>query len=234
MYQWTAETLRFMEDACAYGDYFPTLADAVRPYFRQTDRVCDAGCGPGYLSLALAPFVGRLTAVDADPTALAVLRGKALAVPNLSVREGDIETLLPETPYDGMVFNFFGKTEQVLRIARHQCSGTVVIIKKNYAFHRFSAGEYPVEKDGFERAKRVLREEEIDFEAQAMELEFGQPFRCFEDIRSFFRCYSQDESPDVLTDDFLLGRIQKTGREDFPYYLPHRRKIGMIVIPSLR
>ena len=78
----------------------------------------------------------------------------------------------------------------------------------------------------------LLTERQIPFESRTASLEFGQPFRSFEDIRAFYNCYSRDEDPSVLTDDFLRGKVIETGRKDFPLYMPHQRQIGMICFQS--
>ncbi len=234
MYHWTPDMIRFMEDASAYGDYHRRLADMILPYLRTERHICDAGCGLGDLSLALSGSIGRITAVDIKPQAIAVLREhcEARGITNINAVEGDIRLLPPEKPYDGMVFCFFGRSEEILEIVRAQCSGTVCVIKKNYSTHRFSVGQYPTGGDGYSRMQDLLTSMHVPFECESASLEFGQPFRCFEDIRTFYRCYSRDEDPSVLTDEFLRSKVIETGREDFPLYMPHRREIGLITFQS--
>ena len=234
MYHWTPDMIRFMADASAYGDYHQRLAEMLQPYFDSAEHICDAGCGLGDLSIALAPSVSRITCVDIKPQAAAHLRANcaAKAITNIEVLEGDIHLLPPRRLYDGMIFCFFGKSEEILEIADTQCRGTVAVIKKNYSVHRFSVGKYPTGPDGYSRMQALLTERQIPYESRTASLEFGQPFRCFEDIRAFYNCYSRDEDPNTLTDAFLRSRIIETGREDFPLYMPHQRQIGMICFQS--
>lgn len=226
--------IRFMADASAYCDYHQRLAEMLLPVFGKAKHICDAGCGLGDLSIALAPSVPRITAVEIKPQAAAFLRTHCTAkdIRNVEVLEGDIRLLPPQMPYDGMIFCFFGKSEEILEIAGAQCRGTVAVIKKNYSVHRFSAGNYPTGPDGYSRMQALLTERKIPFESRTASLEFGQPFRCFEDIRVFFSCYSRDEDPSILTDGFLRSKVVETGREDFPLYMPHQRQIGMICFQS--
>ena len=58
MFEWTQESIAYMDDACRRTDFHWKLAAELQPYLRETDSVCDAGCGLGYLSLSLAPYVG--------------------------------------------------------------------------------------------------------------------------------------------------------------------------------
>ncbi len=234
MYHWTPDMIRFMADASAYCDYHQQLAEMLLPYLGTAEHICDAGCGLGDLSIALAPSVSRITCVDIKPQAAAFLRAQCTAknIPNIEVLEGDIRHLPPRKPYDGMIFCFFGKSEEILEIAGSQCRGTVAVIKKNYSVHRFSVGNYPTGPDGFSLMQALLTERNIPFESRTASLEFGQPFRCFEDIRAFYNCYSRDKDPALLTDAFLRSRVVETGREDFPLYMPHKRQIGMICFQS--
>ena len=157
MYHWTPDMIRFMADASAYGDYHQQLAEMLLPYLGTAGHICDAGCGLGDLSVALAPFVPRITCVEIKPQAAAFLRAQCAEknITNIEVLEGDIHRLQPGDPYDAMIFSFFGRCEEILEIAKTQCKGTVAVIKKNYSVHRFSVGNYHTlkkdkEKDDFE------------------------------------------------------------------------------------
>ena len=234
MYHWTPDMIRFMADASAYGDYHRRLAEMIRPCFRTEQHLCDAGCGLGDLSLELAPYFEKVTAIDIKPQPIAILRRHRTerGINNIEALEGDVRLLPPLQPYDGMVFCFFGRSEEILEIARLQCSGTVVVIKKNYDTHRFSVGNYPTGPDGYSRMQTLLTNRQIPFECRTASLEFGQPFRCFEDIRAFYSCYSRDQDPSLLTDAFFRSRVTETGRDDFPLYMPHKRQIGLICFQS--
>ena len=144
MFQWSEDMVRFMRQASEYGDYHRRLADWMRPDLHKRDRLCDAGCGLGYLSLALAPYVQHITAADRNGDALAVLRENCAArgIDNIDIRCGDLFSMPPATAYDAMVFCFFGRMEEIAAIAKAQCRGTVFAFKKNYTTHRFSVGSH--------------------------------------------------------------------------------------------
>jgi len=55
--------------------------------------VGDLGCGTGQLSEALAPYVGRVIAVDASRAMLAAARKRLQAVSNVELRAGTLEAL---------------------------------------------------------------------------------------------------------------------------------------------
>lgn len=59
--------------------------------------VGDLGAGTGALAEILAPFVGRLLAIDRSPEMLRSARRRLASVPNAEVREGELERLPVET-----------------------------------------------------------------------------------------------------------------------------------------
>ena len=55
--------------------------------------VGDLGCGTGQLTEALAPFVRRVIAVDSSRAMLAAARKRLDALPNVDLRQGELESL---------------------------------------------------------------------------------------------------------------------------------------------
>ena len=54
MFSWSADTVRFMADACRRTDFHEKLTALLLPYLKPTDHICDAGCGPvSYTHLTL-------------------------------------------------------------------------------------------------------------------------------------------------------------------------------------
>ena len=226
---WKPDMVRFMRDASEHESYNQKIAGEILPHLAPGAHVCDAGCGLGYLTLELAQHGFPVTAVDLNEDALDVLRENCAArnLQNVTVRCGDISSLLPEAPYDAMVFCFFGGIDEILRVAAQQCRGDVFIISRNYSLHRFSVKAHGCGKGGYLDMTRVLTGLKIPFHAHAMSLPFGQPLRSLEDARLFFAQYSKDESA-LVTDEFLRSRITETDDKEFPYYMPHRRDIGIL------
>ena len=174
MQAWTPEGMAFLQDAMACCGYYPALARRIAPYLPKQAHVCDAGCGLGGLSVALLPYCRHVTAVDRAAAPLENLRQRAGHDPRLTVRQGDIRCLPPETPYDAMVFCLFGDVEEALTVARQQCRGTVLLIRRDYAYHRFSTGRVPV---GFTAAdsEDTLRHLGLSYRMERFSLEFVSP-----------------------------------------------------------
>lgn len=230
MFQWTPDMIRFMRDASEYNQYHQKLTAQMLPWLNRDTNICDAGCGLGDLSLALAPHVGQVTAVDIDPRPLRALeeRCRTRGISNIDIRCGDISGLAPAVPYDTMVFCFFGSIEEICSTAKQQCRGSVFVISKNYTSHRFSVGDHRNGDYGFSRAKKVIMQQGISFEEKEMEIELGQPFRSFDDARLFFLAYSRDTDKSVITDEFLRQKLVCTDDTEFPFYMPHLRKVGWL------
>jgi ArsR family transcriptional regulator len=55
--------------------------------------VGDLGCGTGQVSESLAPFVGRVVAVDSSTAMLSAARGRLAGAENVEVRSGELEAL---------------------------------------------------------------------------------------------------------------------------------------------
>lgn len=230
MQYWYKDMVRFMKDASEYGTYNQELARLMAPYLAKDTHICDAGCGLGYLSLALAPYVGQVSGVEKNPDASAVLAENCerFGVTNVRPVCGEVASVPPEKKYDAMVFCFFGGIWEVLSVAKQQCDGQVFIITRNYRTHRFSVGKHSTGKYGYHSASRVLTELGIPFEESFLELEFGQPFRSLEDARTFFEMYSKDEDKTTITDEFLRGKVVEQDHETYPLYMPHRRSMAVI------
>ena len=228
--QWTEETVQFMRWASEHGDYHRRLAAWMRPHLPPEGRLCDAGCGLGYLAVALAPYAAHVTAIDRSETALAVLREVCARrdIRNIAPLAGDVAAHPPAVPYDAMVFCFFGGMETIAALARRQCRGEVFVFTRDYTHHRFSVAPGPVRENAFLAGTQWLRERGIPFSSDALALEMGQPFPTLADARRFFLRYGQVDDEVLIDDGFLRRKLVDTGRRDFPLYLPQVRQVGCL------
>src|SRR5829696_7193649 len=66
-------------------NYAPSLIQIVKEHLHLSavDRLLDLGCGPGWLGIAFAPFVGTVVALDPEP---AMLEAAKLAAAEANVR----------------------------------------------------------------------------------------------------------------------------------------------------
>ena len=141
--------ISFMADASDYGNYYNELAAFLSGLLDASWTVCDAGCGIGQLSVALSPLVKKVVAIDRSVAATDYMKNRisSAAVENVEVLAEDFDNLPAERRFDAMIFNYFGRMEQILDIAAKHCLRRVIIIRKVYSNHRFSFGTYPIEQD---------------------------------------------------------------------------------------
>lgn len=234
MFKWTPEMIGFMRDADGYGDFHRALARHLTDLLGPRTHVCDAGCGTGELACELARHCASVTAVDISGLAIHQLRlsADARGLRNLHAVCGDIADCAPETPYDAMTFCFFGSVEEILKTGAAQCRGTLAVVMKDYPNHRFSIGTQPLRGHTAPLAAARLEALGVPFRLAHLTLEMGQPFRTLADAVRFFRIYSRDENPDEITPEQVERRLLRTGRPDFPYYLPGERRMGIFQIET--
>ena len=219
--KWDSEKIRYMRDAAERSDYYRQIASVIVPHLKKDAHVCDAGCGLGYLSAALAPQVAQVTAVDISAEALAVLESRK--IPNVTALCGDAAALVPESPYDAMIFCFFGSVQEVLEISRAQCRGSVFIITRGDPVHGFSQKPLENNRFCFSGFCEGLRQQGIPFESGSIDAEFGQPLKSLEDAKRFLALYGGENVEE--------GALRKRLREctgEFPWYLPRRKRVGWI------
>ena len=237
MFRWTDDMIRFMADAAGRTDFHQRLAAELLPWLHPDDAVCDAGCGLGYLSLALAPHVRHITAAERDAAALAVLERELAArhIENVTPLCADVFTHRPDRPYDAMVFCFFGSMDEILSVAAAQCRGTVIAVKRDQTAHRFTVTRQPLSgSHGLEAACRRLEELGIPYELKRTAFRFDQPFRSLEDARRFFEMYRRRDDASLITDELLRQRLEATGDGEFPWRLPSARPAGIITFDALK
>ena len=232
MFVWNDEMIRYLSAASEYGRFNEEIASRIAARLPKSARVCDAGCGLGYLSLALSPLCKKVTAVDASDKALAVLRRNlaAAGISNVEPVRGDLFSMTPEEPYDAMVFCFFGSTEDTLAAVRAQCRGKAFLIKKHWDTHRFTLKQRPLEKFTFENTCAELDRLRVPYETEVFPLEMGQPLRSLADGEAFFRLYG-GEAEGATAED-VRARLTETGNPAFPYYLSSNRPLGMVILSA--
>ena len=226
MLVWTPDTVRFQRDAAQYGTYHQTLAAHLAAHLPPDAHVCDAGCGLGELSRALAPYCKRITAIDSCALALDVLREDTPE--NVEVQEADMFMLPPTEQFDAMVFCFFAAMDDTLLLARKHCRGKVILVKRGWTQHRFSLAPAPAQRYTSSETEQYLRTRGIPFAHETLLLDMGQPFRSKEDAVRFFEAYGNE----AVTFSDLESRLVKTGNAAFPYYLPQEKPLGIFIFDA--
>lgn len=236
MFEWKPDMVRFMRDASEHTDYYEKLADCIVQAAGGAQRaaamrVCDAGCGLGYLSLALAGRFAHVTAVDIAGEPLSVLRDNAArrGIGNLTVRQADMWSLGGEAHFDAMIFCMFGAVEKALEIARGNAD-QIIMIKKNAAARCFALGEGERAVDTVEESAGVLKCLGDRCDIRPVTLRLDQPIRSVEDGIRFFTLYGRRHDAAQVTREEALMRMQATGGAEFPFVIPAQRHLSLIRI----
>ena len=225
-FTWNERKIRWFLDASAYTGFHKALAQKIIPHLDQGKTLCDLGCGLGRLDLELAAYVCDLTAVDIDENVIDILHRDtaALGIKNLRALTRDVSLLT--RGFDVILMSFFGRTGLLdyLKLC-HKLIRIVGVDDKS--------GLYPekyrcTEKDTVPIVQEFLDTNGIDYKLELHSLEFGQPFRSWNDAE----LYVLENAPTASiceVSDFLNARVAHIGREDFPFYLPNQKEFGIFI-----
>ena len=219
---WSEEVIAYMHDAMEQSDYYARIAARIAPHLDASCHLCDAGCGMGGLSLALAPSCGHITAIDQNPLVTEYLRLRAGE--NIEVLCTDMAAHQPREKYDAMAFCLFGSMEETLQLARKLCRGDVFLVKRDYERHRFSAGDIKLGRFTANYAENYLQERNIPFTAERFRASFDQPFRSLAAAERFFTLYNRSETA-AFTPEEIAAKLVETGDAAFPYVLPNDKQL---------
>ena len=200
-FSWTEDSLRWMQDAAAYGDYYERLAGWIKAYLPASARVLEAGCGTGALSRALAPWVASVTALDVSALALEGLLSDRPA--NVHPVVADAFAYKPKLPFDALLLCYFARPSEFLRLSP-LCRGTAILI--------CDAGRSPA----YEAA---LTAQGIPFDRSLFSLRLDQPLRSYEDAGAYATHYGRTDAA-VRQDDPV-----------FPYLYEITRNMALLCYP---
>ena len=225
---WGAQTLAWYRRAADYGSYHRDLAALIAPHIPAGASVCDLGCGPGYLSLALLDHLPAVTALDRDQGALALLRTLGMGRQGLTIIDADAMALTPDQHWDCMVLSFFGRITvgDHLDYFMSHCDRLISVVNGGSRSSFSATGSSARKKEYTPQVAAFLKEQGWHFTLEEHQLEFGQPLHDLEDARAFVRRYSP---PGVSTDDSdLTARLQPLPEGGF--YLPNTKRFGLFII----
>ncbi len=224
MFEWDPRKIHFRIDSARRSRFHDIIAQKLAGKFDHPDRIslCDAGCGLGYLSLALAAHFSSVTAIDISPIALDVLKSEAdeRKIENIRILREDLLGKPPVQPeqYDTMVFSFFGNIEEIMHMARPRCKKKIFILKKNDHHHRFSVSHALRPYDSLGHALADLNELDLPFSKEDLSIEDGQPLRSLDEAEEFFRIYARGDDRKLITPEYIRSLLTETGDSEFPYY----------------
>ncbi len=228
MHMWKPEMIEYMTRASLFGDYNKQLAAIISKHISNDDTLCDAGCGLGFLSRELSPYAKSVTAVDINDRALSVLKNDLQNYPNVTGENCDIFEY-SKSEFDIMVFNYFGKIDEIMSIAQRLCKKRIIIVKRSTDKHGFSfdldsiSGNIRLNTDDY------LDNHGIKYIKEQYSIEFGQPLKSIEDAVRFFNLYRSPDSAKMSESD-IKEKIVPINKNDYNYYYPYKKEIAVYVI----
>ena len=226
---WNEQSAVWFRDASEYTGYNRELAKLLLEQIPRRTTLCDVGCGAGLIDFELAPFFDEITCVDVSPEAIsAVSKGiRERELRNIKAVCADGLSLTGR--WDTVIALFHGGAEvlpKYLRLAKERLILAAFLDRKGGFGPENRKTEKAYNADSVAAQLDALG---VKYTLQRHSLEYGQPFRTYSDAELFVRAYAEP-MPQHELDEYLRTALQKTGRDDFPYYLPKKRNFGLFVI----
>ncbi len=229
-FEWNANTIRWYQEANSYTGFFKNLSNLIAPSLTGYSSLCDIACGVGLFSLEISPYIDNITSIDISAPAINALMKSAQERQTVNIEAIVMDCAKIQGSWDIIFMSFFGG-QNLERFLAH-CKKLIFVATKET-----KPGFYPGK---FEKSRRVTADElEIDLLNKSIPFsridacfEFGQPLRSWEEARSFVRAQSVDIEENELS-VFLTQCLVKTGRNDYPYYIPRQKSMGIFEIEGI-
>ena len=227
--KWNDQTVRWFEDAAEYTGYSKKLAQILKKYIPEGETLCDLGCGAGLVDFALADHCSTITCVDISSVAVEHVRRKAAAQGKENINTLCMDASEFTGTWDTVMAIFFGGN-QICDDYFHLSRKRFILITNAQRKGNFGPeGHQAVKCSNITTTKAYLDSRGVKYVHEALALEYGQPFAALEDARTFVRAYTRPMSDEIL-EAYLAEKLEKTGDEKWPYYLPNRKEFGLFVI----
>lgn len=226
---WSEQSVRWFREASEYTGYNEKMAQLLLEHIPARESLCDIGCGAGMVDLVLARHIRAVTCVDIAPEPLAALEenARSLGIGNISCRCMDAQALTGR--WDTVLAMFFGGQDFMGRYFRLAGERMILVTHGREKGSMGPAGHRVAKTTSIERTSAYLDSLGVRYSAGEHELEHGQPLRSMAEARAFVKAYSMPVSDGQL-EGYLADTLVETGREDYPLYLPNRKKFGIFVI----
>ncbi|MDR2133145.1 MAG: class I SAM-dependent methyltransferase [Clostridiales Family XIII bacterium] len=241
-YVWNEKTLAWFKVASAHTGFHANLARLVRPLIADCETICDVGCGLGLLDLELAQDVRDILCVDRNEAAIGALNEllRARGTRNVVARAMDANALVGER-WDAAIMSFFGSSLEDIARFLTLCDKRMILIvhEKSSTGRRVNAISLRAKPFGAAEVSGFLSERGLRFRETRAALEFGQPFKSLADARDFIRTYASlashaasaaDEAAWERLCEDMERRLARTGRADYPLYLPKRKNLAVFAV----
>lgn len=223
-FHWNEKRIEWYDRAVRYTGFDEFLFHLIEPYIKKEDSLCDLGCGIGCLSRILGKKGFSVTAVDRDETAVAYLKAccERENLSRVTPLVSDWENLPPDQIWDTGLLCFAGRMQLESVPA---CRRLIVLANESRQSHIRPDGLPAYYYEDNRSSCEKIPSDRYSFQYRHTSAEFGQPFLSREEALDYLNDYGFR-----VTGEEADARLTRTGRKDYPLYLPHTKEIGMYVI----
>ena len=233
LHSWTRQSAEWYDRASKYTGYHDRLVSYILKYIEPGYSCFEIACGTGNMGLALAPHMSKYTAVDSDSAACGFFREKLAekGSPDISLACSDWKAALEGGHYDLVITSFFGAEiddwDLIEQAADHRFIAIVPRRKKNdRGAGDGISGRHGERLESYDQMKVFSDARGLKYDAEPLDIEFGQPFESMDEAREYVRYYYSLEGEDI--ESFL--RLKLVRKQDGTLYFPKVKKAGIIAV----
>lgn len=219
MFLWNDKSLKWMRDAANYTNYYSTISQQLKEILTEESRVCEIGCGIGYLSLNIAKYVKDILAVDVSEKALEIMKEEMnyRKIDNIKAIHCDWHNL-PDCYGENkfhitMYSNFTAITTDWEKLKQITSDYIVAVLPRIQHQHG--------KRETLLSAMEFLDSRGVNYQCITHDLQFGQPFYHKNEIDEYLKHYkfhaAEEKKEEImnhpLTRDgfYFLDKIKKSG-----------------------
>ncbi len=227
---WNKNSINWFREASAYTGYNRRLSAFLMDYIPHRNTICDMGCGAALIDFEFAKQFEHVTCVDISPEAISSIEEaiKDQSISNMSTVctdgthfTGNFDTVIALFHGGPNIFDhYYPLAKEQLIIVTHLGKCGTFSPEKHRKAHNF----------GVPKTKEHLDALGVTYTYLEQSLEYGQPFRSFEDAMAFMNAYSAPGMTETEKADNLKNRLIETGETEYPYYLPNKKEMGIFII----
>lgn len=249
LFQWNEQTFTWFEDASDYTGYNRELAKLLLPCLKDCRNILDLGCGMGLVDFELAEDFNEVICSDISAEAIEYIQKKIrkTGITNLFAFCADgtdqerlkaqiaavRKTGTSELPLvDGVLALFHGTVQTIGEMYLSYARKKLILVVHGSAIGSTGPEKYRVRKcTDVESTQEWLDSHGLHYDLLVTELEFGQPHRSIEEAIAYTGTFTRKAPENEIT-EYAKAHVIETGRTDFPYYTPKKRRFGLFSIDA--
>ena len=229
MIVWNERSVRWFRNASEHTGYNKKLAEIILEQIPSRKSLCDMGCGAGLIDFELASQIEQITCVDISQEAVSAVERQAQELGLTNVTAKCMDGTKAEGQWETVMALFHGGKE-VFSKYFHLAKDQLILGAHGSLTGSFGPEGRKVMKCFDTNAVRdYLDSLGVKYHLQELSLEYGQPMESWQDAQEFVSAYTMPMEQDELN-AYLEEKLEETGNERFPYYLPKKRSMGLFVI----